>query len=180
MYHIITVLHGENNIGLEQQYNARDKCKKQCRPYYSVLIQSIGMCVDRMVRPWLPQAPCGRQVVFYTEKAPNAWHRRGAQKTGNTYNLPNRPNRHTSQTKHQALPKGQPGRRITPINTACAPAGFRRRTPLSELNMYQLLPQFLGMDETPRQSPCGSKPIMPLTASAKCLGMLREQCHEAH
>ena len=27
-------------------------------------------------------------------------------------------NRQTSQTKHQALPKGKPGRRITPINTA--------------------------------------------------------------
>ena len=27
----------------------------------------------------------------YTEKAPNAWHRRGTQKTRNTYNQPNRP-----------------------------------------------------------------------------------------
>ena len=27
-------------------------------------------------------------------------------------------NRHTSQTKHQALSKGQPGKRISPINTA--------------------------------------------------------------
>ena len=54
----------------------------------------------------------------YTEKAPNAWQRRGTQNTRNTYNQPNRPNRQTSQTKHQALPKGQPGRRITPINTA--------------------------------------------------------------
>ena len=46
----------------------------------------------------------------YTEKAPNAWQRRGTQKTRNTYNQPNRPNRpnrQTSQTKHQALPKGQ-------------------------------------------------------------------------
>ena len=33
------------------------------------------------------------------------------KKTGNTYNQPNRPTRHTSQTKHQALPKGQPRRR---------------------------------------------------------------------
>ena len=41
----------------------------------------------------------------YTEKAPNAWQRRGTQKTRNTYNQPNRPNRpnrQTSQTKHQA------------------------------------------------------------------------------
>ena len=58
----------------------------------------------------------------YTEKAPNAWQRRGTQKTRNTYNQPNRPTRQTSQTKHQALPKGQPGRRITPINTAAVHA----------------------------------------------------------
>ena len=54
-------------------------------------------------------------VVCYTGKAPNAWQRRGTQKTRNTYNQPNRSNQQTSQTKHQALPKGQPGRRITPI-----------------------------------------------------------------
>ena len=29
--------------------------------------------------------------VCYTEKAPNAWQRRGTQKTRNTYNQPNRP-----------------------------------------------------------------------------------------
>ena len=33
--------------------------------------------------------------VFYTEKAPNAWQRRGTQKTRNAYNQPNRPNRQT-------------------------------------------------------------------------------------
>ena len=43
-----------------------------------------------------------RLRMCYTEKAPKAWHRRGTQKTGNTYNQPNRPDRHTSQTKHQA------------------------------------------------------------------------------
>ena len=58
-------------------------------------------------------------MLCYTEKAPNAWHRRGTKKTGNTYNQRNRPNRHASQTKHQALPKGQPGRRVTPV-TSCA------------------------------------------------------------
>ena len=40
----------------------------------------------------------------YTEKAPNAWQRRGTKKTRNTYNQPNRPNRQTAQTKHRALP----------------------------------------------------------------------------
>ena len=65
--------------------------------------------------------------MCYTEKAPNTWHRRGTQKTGNTYNSPNRPNRHTSQAKHQALPKGQPGRRITPINTAAVHASAQQQ-----------------------------------------------------
>ena len=64
----------------------------------------------------------------YTEKAANAWQRRGTQKTRNTYNQPNRPNRQTSQTKHQALPKGQPGRRITTINTAAVHASAQQPT----------------------------------------------------
>ena len=63
-----------------------------------------------------------------TEKAPNAWQRRGTQKTRNTYNQPNWPNRKTSQTKHQALPKGQPRRRITPIKTAAVHASAQQPT----------------------------------------------------
>ena len=59
-----------------------------------------------------PLRPCWR-TIFYTEKAPNAWHRRRTHRTGNTYNQPNRPNRLTSQTKHQAL------RWFTPL--ACGP-----------------------------------------------------------
>ena len=43
-------------------------------------------------------------VTCYTEKAPNAWQRRGTQKTRNTYNQPNRPNQQTAQTMHQASP----------------------------------------------------------------------------
>ena len=74
----------------------------------------------------LPDHAC--ICVCYTEKAPNTWHRRGTQKTRNTYNQPNRPNRQTSQTKHQALPKGQPGRRITPINTAAVHASAQQPT----------------------------------------------------
>ena len=62
---------------------------------------------------------CTRCQLCYTEKAPNAWQRRGTQKTRNTYNQPNRPNRQTSQTKHQALPKVQPGRCITPTQQPC-------------------------------------------------------------
>ena len=71
------------------------------------------------MRPHAPgQQAGGHLPMCYTEKAPNAWHRQGTQKTGNSYNQPNRPNRHPSQTKHQALRKGQPGRRIALINTA--------------------------------------------------------------
>ena len=69
--------------------------------------------------------------LCYTEKAPKAWQRRGTQKTRNTYHQPNRPNRQTSQTKHQALPKGQPGRRITPINTAAVHASAQQQPTIS-------------------------------------------------
>ena len=75
-------------------------------------------CMDHntnLMRLWF-------RCVCYMEKAPNAWHRQGTQKTRNTYNQPNRPNQQTSQTMHQVLSKGQPGRRITPINTAAVHA----------------------------------------------------------
>ena len=48
--------------------------------------------------------------LCYTEKAQNAWHRRGPQKTGNTYNQRNRPSTdtpHKPSTKHYR--KGSPG-----------------------------------------------------------------------
>ena len=61
-------------------------------------------------------------------KSSKRLHRRGTQKTGNSYNQPNRTNRHTSQTKHQSLPKRQPGRRITPINTAVVHASAQQPT----------------------------------------------------
>ena len=48
--------------------------------------------------------------MCYTEKAPNAWHRRGTQRTGNTYNQPKRP---STDTTHRPstwqYPKGSPG-----------------------------------------------------------------------
>ena len=72
----------------------------------------IPTCINKAM-PDL--AACVVKEVCYTEKAPNAWQRRGTKKTRNTYNQPNRPNRQTSQTKYQALPKGQPGRRITTL-----------------------------------------------------------------
>ena len=46
----------------------------------------------------------------YTEKAPNAWHRRGTPKPGNTYHQPKRPltgTTHIPSTRHYL--KGSPG-----------------------------------------------------------------------
>ena len=48
-----------------------------------------------------------------------------------TYHQPNRPSRHTSQTKHKALPEGKPGRRITPINTAAVRASAQQQPTIS-------------------------------------------------
>ena len=67
----------------------------------------------------------------YTEKAPNAWQRRGTRKTRNTYNQPNRPNQQTAQTKHQAPLKGQPERRITPNNTVAVHASAQQQPTIS-------------------------------------------------
>ena len=75
--------------------------------------------------------PAAVESMCYTEKSPNAWQRRGTQKTRNTYNQPNRPNRETSQTKQQALSKGQPGRRITPINPAAVHASAQQQPNIS-------------------------------------------------
>ena len=52
----------------------------------------------------------GHPALCYTEKAPNAWHCRGTQKTGNTYNQPKRP---STDTTHRPSSwhyrKGSPG-----------------------------------------------------------------------
>ena len=92
---------------------------------------TCAACCDYFV-PADPQHHSSEETgLCYTEKAPNAWQRRGTQKTRNTYNQPNRPNRQTSQTKHQALPEGQPGRRITPINTAALHASAQQQPTIS-------------------------------------------------
>ena len=93
--------HGGNNRGI---------LARKLSPAHALI--GVRMVVGALrVRKVFPE-------MCYTEKSLDAWHRLGTQKTGNTYNQPNRPDRHTSQTKHQAIPKGQPGRRITPCNTA--------------------------------------------------------------
>ena len=116
--------------------------------------------------------------MCYTEKAPNAWQRRGTQKTRNIYNQPNRPNRQTSQTKHQA-PKGQPGRRITPINTAAVHASAQQQPTISthtRQGHYQIFSQRLRVlchsnSATPKApQSCTSAALRPshLAAAPPC------------
>ena len=58
----------------------------------------------------------GREsLLCYTKKAPNAWHRRGTQNTGNTYKQPKRP---STDTTHRPAPNtieraARESRRIT-------------------------------------------------------------------
>ena len=77
------------------------------------LLLTLGASVSSM------QHCFDSEVVFthihnplcYTEKAPNAWHRRGIQKRGNTYNQPNRPptgTPHIPSTKHYPNPLCDP------------------------------------------------------------------------
>ena len=49
----------------------------------------------------------GPFVCVYTEKAPNAWHRRGTQRQETATLNPN--DRQPTQLSDQALLKGQPG-----------------------------------------------------------------------
>ena len=61
----------------------------------------------------------------YTEKAPNAWHRRGKQKTGNTHNQPKRPSTDTiyrPSTRHYR--KGSPGVKTHNTNQHSSRAGL--------------------------------------------------------
>ena len=67
----------------------------------------------RVVRPFLRVRVQDGDMLCCTEKA----HLQSTQSTGS---------RHNSQTKHQALSKGQPGRRITPINTAAVHASAQQ------------------------------------------------------
>ena len=53
---------------------------------------NVGLPYRGVEHALLPVGDCGlcMQSCFgYTEKAPNAWHRQGTQKTGNTYKQPN-------------------------------------------------------------------------------------------
>ena len=55
----------------------------------------------------------------YTVKAQNSWHRRGTQKTGNTYNQPKHP---STDTTHRPSTKHYRRGSITPIRTAAVHA----------------------------------------------------------
>ena len=74
---------------------------------------------------------CTPAAMCYTEKAPNAWQRRGTQKTRNTYNQPNRPQPTNLTDQAPSTTEGQPGRRITPINTAAMHASAQQQPTIS-------------------------------------------------
>ena len=68
--------------------------------------------------------------VSYTEKAPNAWHRRGTQKTGNAYNQPQCPatgTTHRQSTRHYL--KGSPGVNTHNINQHSSRARLHHSDP---------------------------------------------------
>ena len=87
----------------------------------------ICACTCMHVRPPAAATPAG--VTRRKLQTPGNAEEHKRQET--PYNQPNRPNRQTSQTKHQALPKGQPGRRITPINTAAVRASAQQQPTIS-------------------------------------------------
>ena len=68
------------------------------------------------------EEPCHDLHVCYTGKAPNAWHRRGTQKTGNTYNQPNRPSTDTHRPSTKHYRKGSPGVKTHDTNQNCSRA----------------------------------------------------------
>ena len=78
--------------------------------------EANGVTGSSRSEPWCPgwthssTAAQSRGLLCYTEKSPNAWHRRGTPKTGNTYHQPNRPSTgktHRPSTRHCL--KGSPG-----------------------------------------------------------------------
>ena len=89
---------------------------RSCRLQGPVRIRLVDSCrchahCVRQVGPAAPQQRLRRGMRTisgiecgwpwcYTEKAPNAWQRRGTQKTRNTYNQPNRPNRQNGAVQH--------------------------------------------------------------------------------
>ena len=109
---------------------AQARLEYQTRSYMKITERFRRACVAG-VAAQRQRSLCAGTLTCYTEKAPNAWQRRGTQKTRNTYNQPNRPNRQTSLTKHHALPKRQPGRRRTPINTAVVHASAQQQPTIS-------------------------------------------------
>ena len=99
-----------------------------------------------------------------TEKAPNAWHRRGTQKTGNTYSQPKRPSTdttHRPSTEHYR--KGNPGVKTHNTNQRSSCARHQRSScarhqhsnhPPSSPN--RVITSVISHESTRAQSPAGS------------------------
>ena len=102
----------------------RSPCEKPAALCWNAGLSAIYICHGQPTSRRRPHDSCSA-AVCYTEKAPNAWQRRGTPKqTRNTYNQPNWPNRQTTQTKDQALPKGQ--RRCVPMTRSRAVQNDKR------------------------------------------------------
>ena len=73
------------------------------------------------------EEPCHDLHVCYTGKAPNAWHRRGTQKTGNTYNQPKRPSTDTHRPSTKHYRKGSQGVKAHNTNQHSSRARLQHR-----------------------------------------------------
>ena len=125
----------DNTMHVTAARSSADLTKRNQTPTRHTLAEGVAIDPPDDGPPRLGGAACPRWggwcLWCYTEKAPIAWQCQGTQNTRNTCNQPNWPNRQTSQTKHQALPEGQPGRRITPINTAAVHASAQQQPTIS-------------------------------------------------
>ena len=83
---------------------------------------AAGSCKDVDRTAGRSCCPCGTVGILVVLAPPRKGKdRETLQSTQSTVN------RHTSQTKHQSLSKGQPERRITPINTAAVHASAQQQ-----------------------------------------------------
>ena len=80
-------------------------------------------------------------------------------------------NRHSSQTKHQALSKGQPGRRITPTNTAAVHASTQQQPAIITLTQ-QVHDQILSANAAHQKLATCSKSSWLRSETRSCLPRL--------
>ena len=85
----------------------------QCVSIHQPALSAAETCRCHRCMLEMSQSP----VMSYTEKALNAWHRQGTQKTGNTYNQHKRPLIGTTHRPSTIERAAREPRRITPTST---------------------------------------------------------------